>query len=154
MKLRLLSVGTKSPAWVRDGFDEYARRMPKEMPLELVEIGAPKHRGNAEKFVQAEGAKMAAQIHANDWVVALAENGRQVSSVQLAEKIDGWRMMGRDVTFLVGGSDGLDEGVLNRADEHLSLSALTLPHYMVRVIVAEALYRAWSIGAGHPYHRA
>lgn len=154
MKLRLLSVGTKAPAWVRDGFNEYAKRMPKEMPLELVEITAPKHHGKADKFVQAEGARMTAQIHDNEWVVALAENGRQVSSVQLAEKIGQWRMLGQDVALLIGGSDGLGEVALNRANETMSLSSLTLPHYMVRVVVAEALYRAWSIGTGHPYHRA
>ena len=112
------------------------------MPLELVEIAAPKHRGGADKFVQMEGAKMAAHIKDGDWVVALEENGRQVSSAQLAHKLDDWRMHGRDVTFLVGGSDGLSDEVTRRANERMSLSALTLP------------YRAWSICTGHPYHRA
>ena len=154
MKLRLLAVGTKSPAWIRSGFDEYAKRLPPEMPLELIEIAAPKHRGGADKFIQVEGAKMAAHIKDGDWVVALEENGRQVSSAQLAHKLDDWRMHGRNVTFLVGGSDGLSDEVTRRANERMSLSALTLPHYLVRVMLAEALYRAWSICNGHPYHRA
>ena len=154
MKLRLLSVGTKSPAWVRSGFEEYAKRMPPEMPLELVEISAPKHRGDSAKFVQAEGSKMAAQIGDQDWVVALDEGGRQLSSLQLADKLENWRSQGQNVTLLVGGSDGLSAAVVERANETVSLSALTLPHYMVRVLVAEALYRAWSICSGHPYHRA
>jgi 23S rRNA (pseudouridine1915-N3)-methyltransferase len=154
MKLRVLAVGTKPPAWIRSGFDEYAKRLPPETPLELIEIAAPKHRGSADKFVQLEGAKMTAQINQGDWVVALEENGRQVSSAQLAKKLEEWRMQGCDVTFLIGGSDGLSEAARQRANERMSLSALTLPHYLVRVIVAEALYRAWSISAGHPYHRA
>ncbi len=154
MKFRLLSVGVKSPAWVREGFAEYAKRMPREMPLELVEITAPKHHGDVAQFVQAEGAKMTAQLSDDDWVVALTESGRPVSSVQLADKMEQWRMAGRNVAFLIGGSDGLSKAALKRADELMSLSSLTFPHYLVRVVAAEALYRAWSIGAGHPYHRA
>ena len=154
MKIRMLAVGTKAPAWISRGFAEYAKRLPPEMPLELVEIAAPKHRGDASKFVQMEGAKMAGMIKQDDWVVALEERGRAVSSVQLADKLDHWRMQGSDVVFLIGGSDGLSDVVTQRANESLSLSALTLPHYLVRIVVAEALYRAWSICAGHPYHRA
>ena len=154
MKLRLLSVGTRAPAWVRDAFDEYARRLPPDMPLELIEIAAPKHQGDKARFIQAEDDKMSAQIASGDWVVALDEGGRQVSSVQLADKLESWRMDGRNVTILIGGSDGLGSKVRQRANEQISLSALTFPHYMVRVLVAEALYRAWSISSGHPYHRA
>jgi 23S rRNA (pseudouridine1915-N3)-methyltransferase len=154
MKLRILSVGNKAPDWVQKGFDEYAKRLPRDMPLTLVELPAPKHHGNAHKFVQIEGQKMAAQLDASDWVIALDESGKAVSSTQLAAKMDQWRMQGQNVTFLVGGSDGLADSVLNRANERMSLSALTFPHYVVRVILAEALYRAWSICSGHPYHRA
>jgi 23S rRNA (pseudouridine1915-N3)-methyltransferase len=154
MKLRILSVGNKAPAWVQKGFDEYAKRLPRDMPLTLVELAAPKHHGDAQKFVAAEGQKMAAQLDASDWVVALDESGKAVSSMQLAAKMDQWRMQGQNVSFLVGGSDGLADSVLNRANERMSLSALTFPHYVVRVILAEALYRAWSICSGHPYHRA
>ena len=154
MKFRVLSVGTKAPAWVRDGFDTYAKRMPRETSLELIEIAAPKHRGATEQFVHTEGAKMLAQIDAGDWVVALEDSGAQVNSAALADKLRGWKMRGGNVTFLIGGSDGLSAAVIERANERLSLSKLTLPHYLVRVVLAEALYRAWSIDAGHPYHRA
>ncbi len=128
--------------------------MPPELPIELIEIPAPKHGRETDRFVQAEAAKMMSHILSSDWVVALDEGGKQVSSVQLAQKLDQWRMQGMNVTLLVGGSDGLGAEVLARANEKMALSALTFPHYMVRVILAETLYRAWSIGVGHPYHRA
>ena len=154
MKLRIVSVGTKAPAWVQAGLAEYTKRMPKEMLVELVEIPAPKHGGDKSKHLQTEAAKMMAVIGNDDWVVALDEKGKQVSSLQLAGKLDQWRMGGTNVVFLVGGADGLGEAVKGRANETLSLSELTLPHYLVRVVLAEALYRAWSITVGHPYHRA
>jgi len=147
-------VGNKAPDWVHRGFSEYAKRMPRDMPLTLVEFPAPKHRGDAARFVQAEGAKMVAQLAANEWVVALQESGRSLSSAGLARRLDHWRLQGQNIAFVIGGSDGLADAVLARADEQVSLSALTFPHYMVRVILAEALYRAWSICSGHPYHRA
>jgi 23S rRNA (pseudouridine1915-N3)-methyltransferase len=153
MKLRILSVGTKPPAWVREGFAAYAKRLPPDMALDLVEIPAPKHRGNARGYVETEGARMMAQIQQSDRVIAMEDGGVTLSSAQLATKMDNWRMQGENIVFLVGGSDGLSASVRDRADECLSLSALTFPHYMVRVVLAEALYRAWSICAGHPYHR-
>ncbi len=153
MKLRIVSVGTKAPAWVRTGFAEYTKRMPNEMPVELVEIPAPKHGGDKAKHMQSEAAKMLAAIGSDDWVVALDEKGKRISSVQLAGKLDQWRMDSTNVVFLVGGADGLGKDVRRRANETVSLSELTLPHYMVRVILAEALYRAWTIHVGHPYHR-
>ncbi len=153
MKIKLVSVGSKAPGWVRSGYEEYARRMPREAALQLIEIPAPRHQGDAARYVSREGDKMLAQIRPADWVVALDEGGRAVSSEQLARKMDNWRMQGRDVVVCVGGADGLAPAIIQRADETLSLSALTFPHYLVRVIVAEALYRAWSISAGHPYHR-
>jgi 23S rRNA (pseudouridine1915-N3)-methyltransferase len=154
MKIRIVSVGTKAPAWVCSGFAEYAKRMPPDLPVELIEIPAPKHLGDTEKFMQVEAAKMTAQVDAADWVVALDEHGKSVSSVELAKKLDRWRMQGQNVVFLVGGSDGLGQAARERANEKISLSTLTFPHYVVRVILAEALYRAWSISVGHPYHRA
>lgn len=153
MKIRILSVGNKSPAWVQSGYAEYAKRMPPDLPLSLVEIPAPKHHTDPAKFVQQEGAKMMVQLQSSEWVVALEEGGKTVTSTELAKKLDDWRMQGQNVTFLVGGSDGLSDSVLNRANERMSLSSLTFPHYFVRVILAEALYRAWSISTGHPYHR-
>ena len=153
MKIRILSVGSKSPAWVQSGYTEYAKRMPPDLPMSLVEIPAPKHHSDPTKFVQQEGAKMMAQLPSSEWVVALEEGGKSVTSKELAKKLDHWRMQGENVTFLVGGSDGLSNSALSRANERMSLSSLTFPHYVVRVILAEALYRAWSISTGHPYHR-
>lgn len=154
MKMRIVSVGNKAPDWVRRGYTEYAKRLPPELGLDLVELAAPKHHGDTAKFVLAEGQKMLSQLKPADWVVALDESGKSVSSAQLAGRLDQWRMTGADVVFLVGGSDGLSDLALDRANERMSLSYLTFPHYLVRVILAEALYRAWSISAGHPYHRA
>lgn len=153
MKIKIVSVGSRAPEWVRAGYEEYARRLPRELSLSLIEIPAPKHRPDAARHIRQEGDKMLAQIRPDDLVIALDERGRAVSSEELAKKMDNWRLDGRPVAFCVGGADGLAPAVRQRADETLSLSALTFPHYLVRVILAEAVYRAWSISAGHPYHR-
>ena len=153
MKLRILAVGRKPPQWVESGYAEFAKRFPKEMALELHEIPAGRHHGDRAKFVAEEATRLEAKIARGDWVVALDERGTAATSQALAERMGKWRMRGGDVCFLIGGSDGLAPALLQRADERLSLSNLTLPHHLVRVVLAEALYRAWSIGAGHPYHR-
>ncbi|MEZ7818802.1 MAG: 23S rRNA (pseudouridine1915-N3)-methyltransferase [Candidatus Azotimanducaceae bacterium] len=153
MKIRILSIGNKCPGWIKTGFDEYAKRMPREMPLTLLEMQAPRHHTDPAKYQQAEAQKLLAQISKNDWVIALDEHGASCTSVALAAGLKEWQMAGRDVAFLVGGADGLAKDVLSRADQKMSLSNLTFPHYMVRVILAEAVYRAWSISTGHPYHR-
>ena len=127
--------------------------MPREMPLTLLEMQAPRHHSDPAKYQQDEAQKLLAQIGKNDWVIALDERGASCGSVDLAYSLKEWQMDGRDVTFLVGGADGLAKEVLGRANQKVSLSKLTFPHYMVRVILAEAVYRAWSISAGHPYHR-
>ncbi len=154
MKIRLIAVGQRPPEWVTDGFSDYARRLPREMPLELVEV-APAARRNAPKarIRELEAQRLLGHVGSRDWVVALDEGGKAWSTLQLAKKLDDWRMQGRDVAFLVGGADGLDPSCLGRADEVLSLSAMTLPHALVRVVLAEQLYRAWTILSGHPYHR-
>ena len=153
MKLRVISVGNKCPAWIRQGFDEYAKRMPKEMPLSLMEIAAPKHRQDSSKINELEAKKILEKIHSSDWVIALDERGRHNSSHAIAKELEGWRELGKDVVFIVGGANGLAPELLDRADQQLSLAALTFPHYLVRVLIAETLYRAWSISIGHPYHR-
>ena len=153
MKLKVLSVGTKSPGWVRDGFAEFAKRMPREMPLELIEIPPGKHHKDANKFKAEEGGHMLAGIRDADWLVALDERGKQCTSQQLAERMQDWRGMGKDVVITIGGSDGLHGSVLARANETMALSKLTLPHYLVRVVLAETLYRAYTITQNHPYHR-
>ena len=153
MKLRVISVGNKCPEWIRQGFDEYAKRMPKEMPLSLTEIAAPKHHQDSSKVIELEAKKILEKIHSTDWVVALDETGRHLSSPSLAGELERWRELGKDVVFVIGGANGLASQVRERANQQLSLSALTFPHYVVRVLIAETLYRAWSISIGHPYHR-
>ncbi|MEZ5560870.1 MAG: 23S rRNA (pseudouridine(1915)-N(3))-methyltransferase RlmH [Pseudomonadales bacterium] len=154
MKIRLLAVAARPPGWVVEGFTDYARRLPRELPLELVEI-APVARKNAapDRAMAAEGQRILNKIGSDDWVVALDVRGESCSTEQLARKLESWRMQGRNVAILIGGADGLDPACLARADERLSLSAMTLPHALVRVVIAEQLYRAWSVLAGHPYHR-
>ena len=154
LKLRILAVGRKPPQWVESGYAEFAKRFPKEMTLELHEIPAGRHHGDRAKFVAEEAERLSAKIGKGDWVVALDERGKAHSSEALSARMAQWRMHGGDVSFLIGGADGLAPSLLARADETLSLSHLTFPHHLARLVLAEALYRAWSIGAGHPYHRA
>lgn len=155
MKLRLLAIGTRSPDWVRSGFEDYARRMPPGCPLELLEVPAANRKGwTTERTLADEGERMLNRIPPAEHVIALDVNGRTCSTEQLSRKLDNWRMQGVDVSFLVGGADGLGPGCRQRADEALSLSAFTFPHQLVRVILAEQLYRAWTLLQGHPYHRA
>ena len=154
MKIRLLAVGNKPPVWVSNAFDEYAKRFPRDMPLELVQIAAARHKGDTARFIRAEGERMLQQVGKSERLIVLDEGGKAYTSAALAERLNHWRDQGSNICFAVGGSDGLAPEVLARADERWSLSTLTLPHYLVRVVVAEALYRAWSICTGHPYHRA
>ena len=153
MKLKIIAVGNKSPSWVQQGFDEFARRMPPEMALSLSEIVPGKHHKDAAKFKAEEGSRMLKQIRESDWVVSLDESGRQVTSKELANKITQWREKGGDVALMIGGSDGLHDSIRQRANESIALSHLTLPHYLVRVVLAESLYRAYTITQNHPYHR-
>lgn len=154
MKIRLIAVGQRPPEWVNRGFTEYARRLPREMPLELTEVlPAARKGGPQDRVRELEAQRLLGQVGARDWIVALDERGKTWSTLDLAEKLDDWRMQGRDVTFLIGGADGLDEACLERAHHVLSLSAMTLPHALVRVVVAEQIYRAWTVLTGHPYHR-
>jgi len=160
MRLLVLAVGHKMPAWVSAGFDDYARRMPREMPIHLVEIkpeprgsGAPSS-GQTERLLKAEGGRLRAAIPAGAICVALDERGEAVSTQGLAKRLEGWRLQGSDVAFLIGGADGLDPDLRRSARLMLSLSAMTLPHQLVRVILAEQLYRAASLLQNHPYHRA
>jgi 23S rRNA (pseudouridine1915-N3)-methyltransferase len=146
MRVTILSVGHKMPAWIQEGFHEYARRMPPEMRVELVELKPGKTRAD-------EGKRMLAALPAGARLVALDENGKSVSTQALAKLLSGWMGDGSNPVFAIGGADGLADAVRERADRIVSLSALTLPHQLVRVVLAEQLYRAWSILARHPYHR-
>ncbi|MGB0663512.1 MAG: 23S rRNA (pseudouridine(1915)-N(3))-methyltransferase RlmH [Pontibacterium sp.] len=155
MKIRLIAVGSKMPAWVTDGFNEYKKRLPSDMALELVEIPLG-HRGkNADtaRAMAQEGDAMLAAIGKGDRVIALEVLGKSWSTEKLADTLADWRMDGHNVSLLVGGPDGLDPRCSAQADVKWSLSALTLPHPFVRVILAEQLYRAHTILAGHPYHK-
>lgn len=155
MKIQLLAVGTKMPAWVATGFMEYNKRMPNEMRVELVELSLG-HRGkgaDVARAIKREGDAMLAAIPSGDWIVALEVTGEKWSTQQLATKMQGWQMKGRNVSLLVGGPDGLDSRCTAAADQIWSLSALTLPHPMVRILLSEQLYRAWTVIQGHPYHK-
>jgi 23S rRNA (pseudouridine1915-N3)-methyltransferase len=156
MKLHILAVGHKMPDWIATGFDEYAKRMPPELRIELREI-KPEQRSSgrpAESVMAAERQKIEAALPKNARIVALDERGRDWTTMQLAGALPGWQQDGRDVAFLIGGADGLDPELKARADMMLRVSSLTLPHAMVRVLLAEQLYRAWTITQNHPYHRA
>ncbi len=156
MRIHLVAVGTRMPSWVTTGYTEYARRLPHECRLQLVEIPVSKRCKSlpAARARQEEGQLMLAAVPVDCLVIALDVAGRHWSTEVLAERLQDWLAGGRDVALLVGGPDGLAPDCLARADLSWSLSSLTYPHALVRIIVAEQLYRAWSINSGHPYHRA
>ena len=155
MRLRFITIGKKMPSWVQEGYQEYARRLPREITLELLEIPLAHRSKNADlqRLLKKEGESMMAAIKPSDFVVSLDVKGNSWTTVELANQLQNWQEIGSDICLLVGGPDGLAPQCIARAQQNWSLSALTLPHPMVRVVVAEALYRAWSINAGHPYHR-
>ena len=156
MKARLVAVGEHAPAWVAEGFGEYRKRLSHWLPLDLVEV-EPGLRGkgrDAARAMSDEGQRVLNALPRNAWVVALDGRGRAWSSEQLAQRLEHWRGQGRDLAFLVGGPEGHAAEVLARADESWSLGPLTLPHMLVRLVLAEQLYRAASLLANHPYHRA
>jgi len=156
MRIHLIAVGTRMPAWVTAGYQEYARRLPHECSLRLVEI-APGRRSKSTGVEQAraeEGRHMLAALPKDCRVIAMDVHGKAWSTETLAGQLQDWLGGGRDVALLTGGPDGLAPACLERADESWSLSPLTFPHALVRVLLAEQLYRAWTLGSGHPYHRS
>jgi 23S rRNA (pseudouridine1915-N3)-methyltransferase len=153
MKLRIIAVGTRMPGWVDEGTREYTKRLPPECRLELIEVRPARPGRDVARALQDEGERMLAAIGPRDRVVSLAIGGRALSTANLVKRLRDWRGDGRDVSFLIGGAEGLAPACLDRADFAWSLSPLTFPHGLARVIVAEQLYRAWSVLAGHPYHR-
>ncbi len=156
MKLNLLAVGTKMPAWVSEGYQEYAKRLPRECSLHLQEIAPAKRgkSGSAIQWIKDESERLLASIPDNHHVIALDVKGKSWTTEQLASQLENWQADGRDVTLLIGGPDGMSAECLRRADQRWSLSALTLPHPLVRIVMAEQLYRAWTVTQNHPYHRA
>ena len=156
MKARLIAIGERAPDWVASGYAEYEKRLSHWLPLELVEI-TPGLRGKHRDVVRAtqdEGARVLAALPKNAQVVVLDGRGKPWSSEQLAARMEHWRGQGRDLAFLIGGPEGHAAEVIARADERWSLGPLTLPHMLVRLVLAEQLYRAAAMLANHPYHRA
>ena len=144
------------PSWVVEGYREYTKRLPRECSLQLVEIPpAKRHKSlSAKQARQQEGQAILAALPKDCSVVALDVRGKPWSTETLAAQLDNWLVSGRDVALLVGGPDGLSDACLERADQRWSLSRLTYPHPLVRIVLAEQLYRAWTITTGHPYHRS
>lgn len=155
MKLLVVAVGHRMPAWVEAGFDEFARRMPRELPLQLIEVKAePRTTGKTvEAMMAAEAARIEAVLPARCRRLILDERGSDLTTVALARRLEAWQGDGQDVALIVGGPDGLAPELKATAAESLRLSSLTLPHALVRPLLAEALYRAWSVTKNHPYHR-
>lgn len=156
MKAKLIAVGDKAPAWVAEGFAEYQKRLSHGLPLELIEV-APGVRGkgrDAQRAIADEGERVLAALPRSCWVVTLDGRGKAWSSEDLATRLEHWRGQGHDLAFLIGGPEGHATAVLERTDERWSLGPLTLPHMLVRLVLAEQLYRAASMLANHPYHRA
>lgn len=156
MQIHLLAIGKKMPDWINSGFNEYARRLKSTLPLNLVEIATTRKSNSQDSktVIREEGEKLLAAIPDNSWVVALDEQGKQWNSKGLAAQLEKWAGHSSQVTLMIGGADGLDQACLDRADQIWSLSPLTLPHALVRVVVAEQIYRAWSLTNNHPYHRS
>lgn len=155
MQLIIAAVGHKMPSWIETGFHEYAKRMPAECKVILKEIKPVERSGSktAETVMALERAKIEAVIPKNAMLIALDERGKDLTSVGLAQELVQWQQNGRDVVFAIGGADGLDAQFKAKADALLRISSLTLPHGMVRILLAEQLYRAYSITQNHPYHR-
>jgi 23S rRNA (pseudouridine1915-N3)-methyltransferase len=154
MKLRVVAVGQRQPAWAQTAYAEFEKRFPPELRLELQAVKAEARGGKtAEQLMAAEATRLEAALPRGVRRVVLDEHGARVTTLQLAERMKAWMHDGRDVAFVIGGPDGLDATLKASADETMRLSDLTLPHAFVRVLLAEALYRAWTVMVNHPYHR-
>ena len=154
MRAFLIAVGDRMPGWVQQGYAEYVKRLSHELPLQLVEISTKARSRDAARAKADEGAAILAAVPKGAHVVALDGRGQPWSSADLAAQLARWRMQGQDLAFVVGGPDGLSDSILERAGQRWSLGPATLPHALVRIVVAEQLYRAVSQLGNHPYHRA
>jgi 23S rRNA (pseudouridine1915-N3)-methyltransferase len=154
VKLQLVAVGQRLPDWGQTAYDDFAKRFPPDLRLELKAVKAePRGSRTVEQMMAAEAARIEAAIPRGSRRVVLDERGTRLTTLQLAARLEVWKNDGRDVALIVGGPDGLDPSLKASADESFRLSDLTLPHAMARVLLAEALYRAWTVGVNHPYHR-
>ncbi len=155
MHIHLIAVGQRMPKWVQAGYSEYADRMPPECRLHLIEIPALKRTRNADlaRITEQEGQRILDAIPSDCHVISLEINGASWDTLKLSKQMDSWLHSGRDIALLVGGPEGLSDACRHRADLHWSLSPLTLPHPLVRIVLAEQIYRAWTVLKNHPYHR-
>jgi 23S rRNA (pseudouridine1915-N3)-methyltransferase len=155
MKLLILAVGHKMPAWITEGYNEYTKRMPREAKIELIEIKPePRTTGKTvAQIMEAEAQRIQAALPKDLLRIVLDERGKHWTTRQLTDQMKDWLSSGRDVAFIIGGADGLHESIRASANQLLALSAMVLPHGMVRVLLAEQLYRAHSLLNNHPYHR-
>ena len=154
MRLGILAVGHRLPDWVAKGCAEYIKRMPRELPLSVVEV-KPEPRGSKtrEQLLAAEKTRLQAALSGFNRIVVLDERGADLTTVKLAQRLEDWMRDRGDTAFIIGGADGIDEDLKQRADAMIRLSSLTLPHAMVRLVLCEQLYRAVSVVKNHPYHR-
>jgi 23S rRNA (pseudouridine1915-N3)-methyltransferase len=155
VRIRLISVASRMPRWVEQGYHEYAKRLPADLPLDLVEVPLATRGKNADivRLMRREGEQMLAATQAGERIVTLEVTGRSWSTEELASHLENWRLEARNVNLMVGGPEGLAAEVAERSEQRWSLSALTLPHPLVRILLAEQLYRAWTILNRHPYHK-
>lgn len=154
MRLTIVAVGLKVPDWAQTAYDDYAKRFPPEIKVELKAVKTePRASKTLDTLLLAEKSRIEAAIPRGTHIVALDERGGNITTVGLAERLKAWQLSGNDVAVVIGGPDGLEAGFKKAAHERLRLSDLTLPHAMVRVLLIEQLYRAWSITINHPYHR-
>jgi len=156
LKIQIVAVGTKMPSWVIQGYQEYSRRFPSDMPIHLTEIPAGKRGKNADiaRILNKEGDALLTAIPKGNRIVTLDIPGKRHDTPSLAKRLEAWKFDGRDVSILIGGPEGLSDRCKAAADESWSLSPLTMPHPLVRIVMAESLYRAWTVTTHHPYHRA
>ena len=156
MHIYLIAVGQKMPAWVNQACDEYGKRLPRELQLKIIEVPLIKRGKNPDikRISRDESRKIVEAVPAGCTLVALDLKGKRIGTEQLAVTLDQWMQFGKDIAIVIGGPDGLSDELLQQAEQTLSLSDMTFPHPLVRVIIVEQLYRAWSIICNHPYHRA
>lgn len=155
MRVRIIAVGTRMPAWVKQGVDDYLKRFPREWAVEFVEIAlGPRNKSqDTAKAIARESEQILSALDRREHVIALDVKGKSWSTEQLSQQMSDWQMEGNNVALLIGGPDGLSSSCLQRAQQHWSLSALTLPHPLVRILLVEQLYRGWTILKNHPYHK-
>ena len=151
----MIAVGERQPSWVAEAFDSYAQRLPRQWKFRLDTVPPARRAkgGDPANAIKAEGLRVLEKVKATEQLVLLDERGHEVSSVELAAKLSDWQAVGRDLCFVIGGPDGVSQACSERADFRWSLSRLTLPHGLARVLFVEQLYRAWTVATSHPYHR-